>query len=74
MLDSVTKLTIGSVPLLRPRCKHMFLQMHAMNDPNQSYAGHSCPIDSIAGRPFPYNIPYPIKSSRTVVNMVPGLK
>ena len=32
------------MPLLRLRCKHMFLQMHSMNDPNQSYAWLSCPI------------------------------
>ena len=35
---SVAKLAI--VMLLRPRCKHMLLQMHSMNDPNQSYTVH----------------------------------
>ena len=37
---SITKLSLGTrysaCPLLRLRCKHMFLQMHSMNDPNQS--------------------------------------
>ena len=35
---SVAKLAI--VMLLRPRCKHIFLQLHSMNDPNQSYTVH----------------------------------
>ena len=38
MSYSVAKLAI--VMLLRPRCKHMLLQMHSMNDPNQSYTVH----------------------------------
>ena len=38
MSCSVAKLAI--VMLLRPRCKRMFLQMHSMNDPNQSDTVH----------------------------------
>ena len=45
---SVAKLAI--VMLLRPRCQHMFLQMHSMNDPNQSY---TVVPNSIAADPFP---------------------
>ena len=40
LCHSITKLSLGTrysaCPLLRLRCKHMFLQMHSMNDPNQS--------------------------------------
>ena len=43
--------------LLRPRCKHMFLQMHSMNDPDQSYAAWAFVPNSIAGRPFPLQHP-----------------
>eukprot|EP00731_Ephydatia_muelleri_P021756 Em0014g347a len=42
-----------------------------MNDPNQSYDGHSCPI-ALQGVLFPYNTPYPIKSSQTLVDVVPA--
>ena len=62
MSYSAAKLAI--VMLLRSRCKHMFLQMHSMNDPNQSY--------TFAGVLFPHNTPYPIKSPQIDVDMVTG--
>ena len=42
-----------------------------MSDPNQSYVGHSGPI-TLQGILSPMTPPYPIKSSQTVVDMVPG--
>ena len=63
MLYSVTKLTYSDVA--KARCKHMFWQMHSMNDPTQSYAVHECPI-ALQGVLLP-------KSNETVVNMVTGL-
>ena len=40
LCHSITKLSLGTrysaCPLLRLRCKHMFLQMHSINDPNLS--------------------------------------
>ena len=42
-----------------------------MNHPNQSYARHSCQI-ALQGVLCPTIPPYPIKSSQTVVSIVPG--
>ena len=73
LCHSITKLSMGTrysaCPLLRLRCKHMFLQMHSMNDPNQSLSlALVCPMQGV----LPLNPLSNQKSSQTVVDMFTG--